>query len=160
MFRAKTVAENVSCRIVFDKVPTKARPRFRGHAYTPKKTKAAEAKIKAAWLEQVGDTITAINGEAVHLPEFTGAVHVAVSVQRQLTKSDAKRDLYKADTKLPDADNVAKLLDALNGVAWKDDRQITRLTVEKLPLKAHTDGKATITLRVSYYTEELETCRN
>lgn len=31
----------------------------------------------------------------------------------------------------PDADNIAKNLDALNGVAFTDDAQIVRLTVEK-----------------------------
>ena len=41
-----------------------------------------------------------------------------------------------------DADNVAKAaLDALTGLVWRDDRQVTRLTVEKLA-----DGPARIVL--------------
>lgn len=32
----------------------------------------------------------------------------------------------------PDTDNIAKsILDSLNGIAYKDDKQVTRLTVEK-----------------------------
>lgn len=43
-----------------------------------------------------------------------------------------------------DADNVAKAcLDALTGIVWKDDNQVVRLTVEKLPA----EGEA-ITLAV------------
>lgn len=34
-------------------------------------------------------------------------------------------------TKRPDADNVAKNMDALNGVAWKDDSQVVALMVFK-----------------------------
>ena len=31
----------------------------------------------------------------------------------------------------PDADNIAKLMDGLNGIAWVDDAQVTRLVVNK-----------------------------
>jgi len=48
---------------------------------------------------------------------------------------------YKRGLRL-DADNVAKAaLDALTGLVWRDDRQVTRLTVEKLA-----DGPARIVL--------------
>ena len=40
----------------------------------------------------------------------------------------------QADTKKPDVDNIAKnVLDALNGLAWSDDSQITSLSVKKMP---------------------------
>ena len=52
---------------------------------------------------------------------------------RQLPKSTPKRVLSEPDTHKPDADNIAKIvLDALNGVAWLDDAQVTSLTVVKL----------------------------
>ena len=36
-------------------------------------------------------------------------------------------------TKKPDIDNIVKIvLDAMNGIAFKDDTQITKLQVEKL----------------------------
>jgi Holliday junction resolvase RusA-like endonuclease len=31
----------------------------------------------------------------------------------------------------PDADNIAKCMDSLNGIAWVDDKQITSLQVTK-----------------------------
>lgn len=31
----------------------------------------------------------------------------------------------------PDADNFAKVIDALNGIVWPDDNQVVELTVEK-----------------------------
>lgn len=31
----------------------------------------------------------------------------------------------------PDADNFAKVIDALNGIVWRDDAQVVELTVEK-----------------------------
>ena len=31
----------------------------------------------------------------------------------------------------PDADNIAKLMDGLNGIAWADDAQVTNLIVRK-----------------------------
>lgn len=47
-----------------------------------------------------------------------------------------------------DADNIAKaVLDALNGVAWKDDRQVTRLVCEKRIAEDRSNGWLRITIR-------------
>jgi Holliday junction resolvase RusA-like endonuclease len=35
-------------------------------------------------------------------------------------------------TKKPDADNLAKVVDALNGIVWRDDAQIVSLMVRKV----------------------------
>ena len=41
--------------------------------------------------------------------------------------------MYTPYDKRPDCDNLAKsILDALNGLAYKDDKQITYLSIEKL----------------------------
>lgn len=42
-------------------------------------------------------------------------------------------DLYFADARVSDLDNVSKIvLDALNGVVWVDDRQVCSLTVHRM----------------------------
>lgn len=60
-------------------------------------------------------------------------VRVAIATERDVMSTFRKRDGdVHADTQKPDADNDAKLvLDALNGVAWDDDQQVTDLHVIK-----------------------------
>nr|DAN73502.1 MAG TPA: Endodeoxyribonuclease RusA [Caudoviricetes sp.] len=55
-------------------------------------------------------------------------------IHRELPKSRPKRLLAELDTAKPDIDNVTKaVLDALNGVAYDDDKQVVSLRVTKLP---------------------------
>lgn len=43
-----------------------------------------------------------------------------------------KRQTYKYPTVKPDTDNIAKtILDGLNGVAYNDDKQVIKLSIEK-----------------------------
>ena len=50
--------------------------------------------------------------------------------------------------KKPDIDNIAKaVLDALNKVAWEDDRQIVKLTVEKLYVDKKEDEGLVVGIR-------------
>lgn len=81
----------------------KQRPRVvKGRAFTPKATADCERKIKA---------------EARNMPKLKGKI----AVQIFLT--------YKSRVR-PDLDNAAKtVLDALNGVAYDDDKQVRFLTV-------------------------------
>ena len=60
-------------------------------------------------------------------------VRVANATERDVMSAFRKRDGdAHPDTQKPDADNDAKLvLDALNGVAWDDDQQVTDLHVIK-----------------------------
>lgn len=103
----------------------KGRPRFtrQGHAFTDKATREYERAIREAY-ENAPDSP----------PEpFSGPIDVTIVTSRQLPKSTPKRVLSEPDTHKPDADNIAKIvLDALNGVAWLDDAQVTSLTVVKL----------------------------
>lgn len=99
----------------------KQRPVFNAkqkRAVTPDKTKKGEEYIKEAFLEV--------------FPGFTpleGAVGVDVCAFK--FNGDDKVGLPWIE--VPDTDNIAKLvLDALNGVAYKDDAQVTVLGAEKM----------------------------
>lgn len=48
----------------------------------------------------------------------------------------------------PDGDNLAKaFLDSLNGIAWVDDRQVRKLTIEKRKAPTKADERAEITIQ-------------
>lgn len=110
---------------VWGNVRGKGRPRFArgGHAYTPKTTRDYERAIREAF-----------ENAPERPPEpFSGPISVCIMTYRQLPKSTPKRVTSEPDTHKPDVDNMAKIvLDALNGVAWLDDAQVTSLTVVKL----------------------------
>ena len=110
---------------VFGKVRGKGRPRFTrgGRPYTPKATRDYERAIREAFENA--------NGRP---PEpFSGPIAVCIMTYRQLPNSAPKSVISEQDTHKPDIDNVAKIvLDALNGVAWKNDAQVVSLTVSKL----------------------------
>lgn len=99
----------------------KERPRFvkkTGHTYTPKKTLNYEKEL--AWL---------YNG-----PKFKGPLHIVLVFDSHKTIIKIKEmNLKTTSSKLRgDIDNYAKsILDALNGVAFLDDRQIMRLELRK-----------------------------
>lgn len=120
-------------RIVLD-IPMeavgKARPRFyQGKAITPKKTVHAEQFIRSAFLERAGGEWDA----------HTGPVTLIIAAHYRMPKSWPawKKELVAAlgesdKTTTPDCDNIAKtVLDALNGYAFVDDRQVTTLVVTK-----------------------------
>ena len=63
-------------------------------------------------------------------PPLEGPLQVCITVRILKPKSKPKKACWP--TSKPDADNYAKLvLDALNGVLWRDDSQVVRLFVEK-----------------------------
>lgn len=106
----------------------KGRPRFTrcGKPYTDKKTRDYENEVRKAYKEARG-------------PMFHGPVNVEIYAFHAVPKSwnKAARTIALANEtapmRKPDADNIAKIiLDALNGLAWKDDTQVSRLTVVKL----------------------------
>lgn len=111
---------------VLGKVYGKPRPKFTtvgGHpqAYTPRKAKEYERLIAATYKAQGGE-------------KHEGSILVTITAQRSLPKSTPKKVTSEPDNSKPDADNIAKIvLDALNGVAYDDDRQVVRLLVRKMP---------------------------
>lgn len=105
----------------------KGRPRFGGgHAYTDNKTRDYEQLIRLCYQREAGTY------------DFPGAVCLAIRVVLPVPKSDSRRTRtdkltgHIPPTRKPDVDNVAKVvMDALNGLAWADDKQVTQLSVAK-----------------------------
>jgi len=84
-----------------DPVP-KGRPRIgkNGNVYTPARTAEYEDEVGNAWV-----------GEGPRPPQFAGGVRVFVRVKERVHAADL--------------DNYVKVvLDALNGLAWADDKQV------------------------------------
>lgn len=108
-------------------IPTTPQPKQRarvprdGHAYTPEPTVTAEDAIKVAWLAAHRYTGLAAWGKEVPV-----ALYLTVWLRRP---AGSNRPLPSVR---PDDDNYRKLLsDALNGVAFFDDGQITTAVTEK-----------------------------
>ena len=108
------------------KIPIKAigkgRPRFTrtGHAYTPEKTREYERMVRLAY-----------QGEC-----YSGKIEVAIRAYYEPPKSLSKKKrnalIGQPYDKKPDIDNMAKaVLDALNGKAFADDKNIVGLEAFK-----------------------------
>ena len=87
----------------------KGRPRvYNGHGITPKRKLEAENNIRRRWISQYPN-----------MQPLTGDIHISI-------------DFYMPDRHVKDWDNLAKLVtDALNGIAYADDRQIVTAIVTK-----------------------------
>lgn len=103
-------------------VSASSRPRVtRNGVYFTPRTKALRSKIRTAW-ERSGNGVT------------EGPVSVTIRVFRSIPKSRPKKMQSEPDIFKPDVDNIAKnVLDALNGVAFTDDRFVVSLLIEKRP---------------------------
>ena len=109
----------------------KERPRVaNGHAYTPEKTKAYEAKVAWAWKKKYPS----------HKPfQRRTALSARVTARFQPPKSESKKkraDMLNGKirpTKIPDIDNICKaLLDGSLGVCYEDDSSVVELTATKV----------------------------
>jgi Holliday junction resolvase RusA-like endonuclease len=107
----------------------KGRPRFSrgsGIVYTPQPTRNFEAQLKYAGQ-------LAMKGA----PPMEGALKVEILAAFSVPPSWSKTKQTRAiagtlrPTGKPDLDNIMKMIDALNGVAWRDDSQIVTATVSK-----------------------------
>lgn len=105
----------------------KARPRFHnGHAYTPKNTRDFEKEIRVCYLQQDGR-------------KFDGSVSINIEAIFKIPESWSKKkkwetiDQGKRPEIRPDIDNIVKIvMDALNGVAYKDDSQVVDISARKV----------------------------
>lgn len=106
----------------------KGRPRFtrQGRAYTPAKTAKYENLVSLAFLQAYPNHVA-----------FEGAIEMSMFAFFSVPKSWSKKKQELAyaqeiyPTKKPDTDNIAKMKDALNGIAYKDDSQVVKETIIK-----------------------------
>lgn len=109
-------------------VAGKGRPRFsRGHAFTPKETREKERLVgdcyRLASYKELGEVVKAPAGVPVT---------VEITLYKPLPKSKPKKITTEPFVAKPDLDNAVKLvLDGLNGIAWADDAQVTKLVAVK-----------------------------
>ena len=106
----------------------KARPRMTksGHTYTPKNTVDYEKQVQVCYITEhkgvklegaITAYITAIYGVPKSASKATRAAMLEGCIR---------------PTKKPDVDNIAKaILDSLNGLAYDDDSQVVRLSIDK-----------------------------
>ncbi len=121
----------------------KDRPRFtkQGGKYTPKKTTAYEKKIRDAYIA-AADKEVYMDGQPVV---------VVVRVYKQVLKSWSNKKKRRVidegipPTTMPDVDNYLKIaMDGLNGLAYKDDRQVVNAIVSK----EHTYAESYMTIEI------------
>lgn len=112
-----------------EKAIGKQRPRYSskiGRMYTPTKTSRFEEKVKWTFKSKYN-----IETELSTKP-FKAKIIAIFEPPKSISKKKKEELLYSEYTKKPDADNIAKIiLDSLNGLAYKDDNQVTELLVFK-----------------------------
>ena len=112
--------------IVEGKPTGKGRPRFgRYGTYTPQKTVNYENLVKFSYLQVTNDKL-------VNCP-----IKIKIKAYFEPPKSTSKKKykelMGQPYIKRPDIDNIVKaILDGLNGIAYTDDNQVTKLEVQKL----------------------------
>jgi len=112
------------------KIVGKERPRvnmYTGMVYTPNKTKDYEFLVQQSF--------------KVQNPSFTmldGRIQIEIIAYLSIPKSTSKKNIQAmleneiSPTKKPDIDNIAKsILDSLNKFVFKDDNQVSKISVEK-----------------------------
>lgn len=116
--------------IVVGKIVGKQRPRFNSRqkrAYTPQKTADYEELIRIEFINQCKYLI---------IQDYIEAVKIKIEAYFEPAKSTSKKKpkemLGEHVLKAPDLDNIAKsVCDALNGLAYRDDRQVCELIISK-----------------------------
>ncbi len=111
----------------------KGRPRFRRAGnfvttYTDQKTKSYEATIKA-WAQRAISPGSPLEGPV------SVDLYIRCSIPVSTSKKRTEACLQNAElpTKKPDIDNIIKAyLDAMNGIIYKDDTQVVRVSAKKV----------------------------
>ena len=121
----------ITCFLIPGEPKGKARPRVNTathRAYTPEDTKQYERTVQYSYLSAFP------SGQRFH----SGSCDVVITAFYSVPVSWPRWKKHKAlsgeiaPEKKPDADNIAKaVLDALNGIAYRDDSQVVNLMVSK-----------------------------
>ena len=112
--------------VIEGKIKGKARPRvYNGHAFTPKDTVNYENWVKLCYQQQCGELLQ-------------GSIRANIIAYYKIPKSYSKkrvqaiREGKEYPQKKPDIDNCIKvILDALNGIAYEDDKQVVQVIAVK-----------------------------
>ncbi len=122
----------------------KMRPKasvFAGHArvHTPGKQVEYENWVRLCFCREYGGQTKPAEGTLVVYIDVYHAFPKSMPKYKRKMAQDG--ELFP--TKKPDVDNCAKsILDALNGIAYKDDSQVIRLSVcKRYASEAHVDVK-------------------
>jgi Holliday junction resolvase RusA-like endonuclease len=116
--------------VIQGKAQAKQRPRFNTHTgrtYTPNKTINYENWVKICYLEKYKDK------ELMDKP-LRVTIRAFLEIPKSTSKKKKQQMLDNAILPMvkPDTDNIAKsILDSLNGIAYKDDKQVAELIVYK-----------------------------
>ena len=110
------------------KIQAKQRPRFNGrYVYTPDRTTNYENWVKACYLEKYNNEKLLETSLEVYIRAYFEIPKIVSKKKKQEMLEDKIRPTIK-----PDTDNIAKsILDSLNGIAYKDDKQVVSLKVDK-----------------------------
>jgi Holliday junction resolvase RusA-like endonuclease len=120
--------------VIYGEPVPQGRPKFARignhvHAYDPQKSKNYKQLVRY-WVTQ---QLKKIEG----LKPLENALYVDITFWLSIPSSWSKKKRIEADSgvirpiKRPDADNLFKSLDALNGLLWVDDSIITDLHIRK-----------------------------
>ena len=110
------------CIEIFERPMAKQRPRFvHGHVYTPRATKEYEALICSEFTKRYG------------VPKVKGPIFIETVFKFRIPKTDKEHKEGDYYLHCPDLDNLQKaVLDALNGIAWEDDKQVVFTRAKKI----------------------------
>lgn len=116
---------------IYGTVRGQGRPRFRRFG------KTYEDKKDTKWKENIKELY--INSGGVHFGDKP--IMIAAFIHRKLPDSKPKYIKSEMDTHTPDCDNVIKAIsDALNEIAYNDDKQIIVEYIVKMP-RVRQDGE-------------------
>lgn len=123
----------------------KQRPRFsNGRTYTPQKTRDYEQLVQWCYKNNFG--AFRFSDDAAIAADIKAYLPIA----RSTPKSKLNKLIDSFARKKPDCDNIAKIvLDALNGIAYRDDASVVELHVSK---QYSTSPRVVVSLR------EVERC--